>query len=297
MDIALETGSNETLARFKSYIDKGYFDYKQKSKGKFLPFEAATLKELASYKKFPFLVSPKYDGIRGILHSEYGLISRSSTPIANHHIRETLEGLGVGGLDGELLTLTNGKIDDFQIIQSKVNAEEGKPEFVYMVFDCFDCPSINYIDRMNAAKLKTITPYVKFTPFVTVHDLDFLCQVEKKWSAAYEGIMIRQLDAPYKHGRSSLKEGGLIKYKRFLDDEGSIMGMVELTNGEYGTGAFVVKWRGKIFNVGTGLSDNQRKEYWRIRHELIGKKKLTFKYQGLTNDGLPRFASFMRIRE
>ena len=43
----------------------------------------------------------------------------------------------------------------------------------------------------------------------------------------YEGVILRDPNAKYKHGRSTVKEGGLIKVKRFSDSEARILAMEE----------------------------------------------------------------------
>jgi DNA ligase-1 len=48
---------------------------------------------------------------------------------------------------------------------------------------------------------------------------------------------------------------------------------------------------GVVFNLGGGLSDEQRKNPPKIG------KMVTFKYYGFTKNGKPKFASFLRIRE
>jgi DNA ligase-1 len=45
---------------------------------------------------------------------------------------------------------------------------------------------------------------------------------------AFEGIIIRDPHAPYKYGRSTKKEGGMLKLKRFCEAEGEIVGFTQL---------------------------------------------------------------------
>lgn len=47
----------------------------------------------------------------------------------------------------------------------------------------------------------------------------------------------------------------------------------------------------KRFKIGTGFSDSER------RNPPVIGSTITYKYYGLTNKGLPRFASFLRIRK
>lgn len=295
MEIARETGDTEVIARFSQYATAGYFATKVKRpKGKFKPFGAAT-GTLAKIKKFPVWVAPKYDGFRGILHPEFGLITKQSKPIKNHYVRETLESYNVWHLDGEIVTYTDGKIDGFSKTQSKLSSEEGKPEFRYFVFDDFEFPNLNYQDRMANAIKKVNFKEGEIVVSSLVHDNNLLDALEDRYSRRHEGIIVRNPDAPYKFGKATLREGGLTKIKRFLDDEGVILAVNQLSDGSFGVGSFTVKWKGIIFNLGNGWTDAEGKEMWRRRHELV-KAKVTFKYQEIGANGAPRFSSFLGIR-
>ena len=48
---------------------------------------------------------------------------------------------------------------------------------------------------------------------------------------------------------------------------------------------------GKLFLIGTGFTDEVRK-----KPPPVGTT-ITYTYRGLTNTGLPRFASYLRVRE
>jgi DNA ligase-1 len=51
---------------------------------------------------------------------------------------------------------------------------------------------------------------------------ELIAYEEEQVVAGYEGICFRSPDSPYKHGRSTFKEGFLIKLKRFTTDEAVI---------------------------------------------------------------------------
>ena len=50
-------------------------------------------------------------------------------------------------------------------------------------------------------------------------------------------------------------------------------------------------WDGKVFLIGTGFTDEMRR-----RPPPVGTT-ITDTYRGLTNTALPRFASYLRVRE
>jgi DNA ligase-1 len=130
--------------------------------------------------------------------------------------------------------------------------------------------------------------------------------------------MLRTPNSPYKQGRSTLKEGWLLKVKRFKDSEAEIIGFeeqMENTNektkdelghskrsshkagmvGKGTLGKFLVReigstpWFGREFAIGTGegLTNELRQEIWDNRDKHLGKI-LTYKYQVHGIKELPR---------
>lgn len=108
-------------------------------------------------------------------------------------------------------------------------------------------------------------------------------------SAGGEGLMLHRADAPYRSGRTE----DLLKLKPYLDQEATVIehipGKGRLT-GRMGS-LLVETDAGRRFRLGTGFSDEQR-----LHPPPIGSR-VSYQYRGLTARGLPRFASFLRIRE
>ncbi len=103
-----------------------------------------------------------------------------------------------------------------------------------------------------------------------------------------EGLMLRRPGSKYEVGRSS----SLLKVKSFFDAEARVIEYAAGAGKHKGrTGALVVELpNGTRFSVGTGLSDKERQS-----PPPIGSI-ITFRYQELTDAGVPRFPSFVRIR-
>lgn len=104
-----------------------------------------------------------------------------------------------------------------------------------------------------------------------------------------EGLMLHRGDALYRASRSD----DLLKVKPHEDAEAQVIGYIQ-GQGKYAgaVGALRVKTAdGRIFRIGSGLSDA-------IRHRppAVGTW-VTYRYRGLHDSGLPRFATFVRIRE
>lgn len=284
------------------------------------PLLAGTIEDLETIR-FPVIASPKLDGIR-CLKLDGKAMSRTFKPLPNAHIQDFFSKLKLpDGLDGEIITFTDGKPDSFNDIQSKVMSEDGEFFFSYNMFDYVkDDPNKPFVLRIEELfKLK---------------QQDQTLAIDQKWiedivglkeyievmvdGMGHEGVMIRDPKGPYKMGRSGVKEQILCKIKKFQDDEGIVIGFTEkLTNmnkaekDAFGhtkrsshkankmpantLGAILVKWGDVTFEVGSGYNDEQRKEIWENQSKYLGKK-LTFKYQGIGSKGRPRFPIWLGFR-
>ena len=266
--------------------------------------------------KYPVLATPKLDGIRCLMVDGVAM-SRSMKPIPNKYIREQLKGLH--GLDGELML--NG---DFNDVLSGIMSVDGEPDFTYHVFDSFDKPEQEYEDRIEHLDWDIPSDYDSIisllTPIKIRNEQDLEAYLEECLANGYEGVMIRQPDSPYKFGRSTVNQGYLLKIKRFLDTEGTLLRVTEkMTNGneleqdELGyakrksckanlipagtAGGVVVNWQGHEVGLGfgPGITDAIKQDIWDRRKEL--KDELTkFSYQELSKDGIPRFGKMLSFR-
>jgi len=100
--------------------------------------------------------------------------------------------------------------------------------------------------------------------------------------------MLRRPGSRYEAGRSPT----LLKVKSFKDDEARVVGHTAGAGRHKGRlGALEVELRdGTRFSVGTGLSDQEREN-----PPPVGTI-ITFRYQELSNDGVPRFPSYVGVR-
>ena len=93
--------------------------------------------------------------------------------------------------------------------------------------------------------------------------------------------------------KKSKEKNDLLKLKKFTDTEAVVIGY-RAGKGQFSgkMGAIQVKSKtGKVFFIGSGFSYQEREQ-----PPAIGST-ITFRYQGLTNSGIPRFAVFIRLRE
>lgn len=113
-------------------------------------------------------------------------------------------------------------------------------------------------------------------------------RLESVLAAGGEGLMLHHALAPYRAGRSD----SLLKYKRGQDAEARVVGY-RPGKGKYAgmVGALlVVDAHGRRFALGSGLRDRDR-----ATPPVIGST-VTFRHDGLTAKGTPRFARYLRVR-
>ena len=244
--------------------------------------------------RYPVLASPKLDGIRGTMQGGV-LLSRSLKPIANKNVQKKFAHLPEGS-DGEFIVGDPTAKECYQKTNSVIMSHDKPADDVrFYAFDMLrDFPFSN---RHKQLILELNVPHVVIVPQVTINNADDLLTVEAAWlEDGYEGVMVRDPQGPYKHGRSSTKEGILLKLKRFEDAEAEIIGCYEEmknNNEEFrnelgrtarstakaglvgkGTlGGFDVRDldSGVEFQVGSGFDAAQRKDFWSRRETLRGK--------------------------
>jgi DNA ligase 1 len=104
-----------------------------------------------------------------------------------------------------------------------------------------------------------------------------------------EGLMLHLADAPYSTGRGDV----LLKLKPWLDAEATVIEHLPGKGKYLGMlGALLLETPdGRRFRLGTGFSDAQRRD-----PPAVGSL-ITYRYRELNQNGLPRFASFLRERE
>jgi DNA ligase-1 len=276
------------------------------------PMLAARVEDL-SLLRFPLLVTPKLDGIR-CLKLGGKLLSRSFKPIRNAFVNEQLADLP-DGTDGELV-IPNC---EFNGVTSGIMSADGQPDFRYAVFDVIaDAP---YSERVK--HIPSHPRVMAVEPELVDDLLQFQLREEAYLSHGHEGIMARAPSSPYKFGRSTLKEGYLLKRKPLEDSEAVIIGFEEgqhnanpqvpnafgymkRPGGAAGKvladtlGSFLVKdvSSGVEFSIGTGvgLTLQLRREIWLNRAAYLGRL-VTYSYQRCGTVDKPRFPRFKGFRD
>ncbi|EKO3389326.1 DNA ligase [Vibrio fluvialis] len=238
---------------------------------------------------YEYWQSEKLDGIRAIWNGKQ-LLTRNGNPI--YAPRWFTDPLPDYALEGELWA---GR-GHFALVQQTVldhtPSDEAWRKIDFMLFDMPDAAGdytkryYNLIHVVDSASSKHIK-YIEHTPVLSEQEL--LRYLDTLVNENGEGIMLRKVTARYQAGRSN----DLLKLKKHQDAEARVVGY-KIGNGKYKglMGSVLVRTdEGTEFYVGTGFSDEQR-----LNPPEIGSL-ITYRYNGLTAEGKPRFARFVRVRE
>ncbi|EPP25941.1 ATP-dependent DNA ligase [Vibrio fluvialis I21563] len=238
---------------------------------------------------YEYWQSEKLDGIRAIWNGKQ-LLTRNGNPI--YAPRWFTDPLPDYALEGELWA---GR-GHFALVQQTdldhTPSDEAWRKIDFMLFDMPDAAGdytkryYNLIHVVDSASSKHIK-YIEHTPLLSEQEL--LRYLDTLVNDNGEGIMLRKVTARYQAGRSN----DLLKLKKHQDAEARVVGY-KIGNGKYKglMGSVLVRTdEGTEFYVGTGFSDEQR-----LNPPEIGSL-ITYRYNGLTAEGKPRFARFVRVRE
>jgi|LakMenE18May11ns_1017448.scaffolds.fasta_scaffold9934128_4 DNA ligase-1 len=269
----------------------------------------------------------KLDGVRVITvvtGDGVNLFSRNGKPFENFpqiadaltSILEKLPSVNLGGrgyiFDGEIVG------ESFQQLMRQAH-RKGNAKTEGMVYHVFDIVPLPYFREGKWDKVQTVrlthleqfksqfetTDCIRIMPGMNVdlntaegHDV-MRRFAEASVEQGYEGIMIKDIDAPYECKRSS----AWMKWKPTITVDLNIVGFEEGTGRNVGRlGAIICEGvdndRTIRVNVGSGLSDSNRDEYWAARDELLDRvveveaDAVTQNQDGSYSLRFPRFVRF-----
>jgi len=236
-----------------------------------------------------YWVSEKLDGVRGYWDGKQ-LWTRSG--LAIDAPEWFTHGWPVIPMDGELWGGRGQFEATSATVRSGRSSEAGWRRLRFMVFD-LPGMAVNF-DTRKAALAERLTPppspWLAAVPQVKLADAAALQQMLAAVVAdGGEGLMLHRGDRPYRAGRSD----DLLKLKPDDDAEAKVVGHLP-GQGKYSgqLGALLVETSdGRRFRIGSGFTDAQR-----AAPPAIGSW-VTYRYNGLTDQGLPRFARFLRVRD
>jgi len=236
-----------------------------------------------------FLVSEKFDGVRAHWDGQQ-LRFRSGLPVAAP--AWFTQRLPATPLDGELW-LGRGR---FEALSGAVRrASPDETEWRALRYLVFEQPNGAGTFAERAARLEAITRETGFAPLQAVKQetLADRAALQRRLAevlrAGGEGLVLHRADALYLTGRSAV----LQKLKPQHDAEAVVVAH-EPGRGRHEGRLGALRVRnddGLVFRIGTGLSDAQR-----AAPPAVGSV-VSYTHRGHTEAGVPRFASFLRVRE
>jgi DNA ligase-1 len=230
-------------------------------------------------------MSEKLDGVRAYWNGKQ-LLSRLGNVL--HAPDWFIKGLPDHPLDGELFLARKSFQKTVAIVRRQDKSDHWK-QIKYLIFD-----APGHGGKFEE-RLKLLEGFAKHT-YAAVHP-HTLCkgmshlkeELAKIESVGGEGLMLRQPQSLYCCGRSST----LLKVKSFKDDEATVIAHEAGAGRHRGRlGALRVRLaNGTEFSIGTGLSDKERESPPAVGSIVI------FRYQELSDGGVPRFPSFHAVRD
>ncbi|MGV6988125.1 DNA ligase [Testudinibacter sp. P80/BLE/0925] len=232
-----------------------------------------------------WMMSEKLDGVRGFWDGKQ-LLSRNGNPLnpPDYFVQH----FPPFAIDGELFSQRG----EFEMISSIVRSADDRGWHKLKLY-VFDVPNA---DGDLNARLQTLADYLQQNPSAHIeiirqipiknkqHAEDFLAEVE---ALGGEGIVVRNPFIAYQQQRSSQ----ILKFKTTQDEECEVVAHHQ-GKGQFAQvlGALSCRNQRGVFRIGSGFNLQQRQN-----PPPIGSV-ITYQYRGLTKNGKPRFATFLRIR-
>jgi DNA ligase-1 len=256
-------------------------------------------------QQYPVIAMPKIDGVRA-LNQGGQLYGRSLKQHANRYVTKTFSLPEFDGFDGEMAAASSTSPRLVNLTSSALSTEDGEPFIIWWLFDyvCDATRHLPYEDRLlklhlyvQSLKDHDLFYNLRVVPSAVIENEEYLLQVEKRFlEDGYEGVILRDPDGRHKEGRSTVKEGGFMRIKRFVIEEAFVYGFEEaVTNnneakldergytkrsshkanlvgkGQVGTLLAVDLKSGQLITVGPGkLKHGVREHLFNNPHEILG---------------------------
>lgn len=236
-----------------------------------------------------YWVSEKLDGVRAYWDGKQ-LITRGGNVIAAP--AWFVADFPTQALDGELWLARNKFAETLSIVSKHQPIDSEWQNIRYYVFELPDAVG-TFTARVRAMQTLVAqqnSPYLKKVPqFRLANQEALFTKLQALEQQGAEGLMLHHQDSLYHTGRSQ----ALLKLKSYQDNEATVIGY-RPGKGKYQgmVGALIVRTAdGREFAIGSGLTDLLR------QNPPAKGTVVTYRYNGYTNNGIPRFARFLRVRE
>ena len=263
-----------------------------------------------------FALTLKLDGIRCIAikkHGKVSLLSRQGQKIQQaNQIEQEIKNLPLDNFvfDGELLVSNYKKLNSKTAykLTTKIVRKDGIKEGISLIV--FDFISLKEWESKKSTKpycerQKQFRQLIRNCQFLNSVPRFYVGEdkrkigelLEKVKQYHQEGLMLNIFDAPYIFTRTK----NLLKVKLMQDVDLKVIEVVE-GQGKYKgtTGALIVDYKGNPVRVGSGLSEENRNEFWSAPSKIIGRV-IQVQYFEETEDSTGkkslRFPVFKQVRE
>lgn len=235
-----------------------------------------------------YWVSEKFDGVRALWDGKQ-FISRGGN--IYHAPKWFIANFPNKRLDGELWISRQSFELLVSTVRDKTPDEQAWKAVKFMVFDMPDIEEVfdERLTQLSELIQSLQIPWLKAVEQIKVTDhkalMDYLDSITKLGA---EGLMLHKGSSLYRAKRS----GDLLKVKPYEDAEAVVIEHIG-GKGKYTDmmGAIVVALdNGDTFKIGSGFTDEERRNPPEIGAII------TYQFRGLTKNGIPRFATFLRIR-
>ena len=241
-----------------------------------------------------YWVSEKFDGVRGYWDGEK-FVTRGGERVAAPDWFTA--GWPKVPMDGELWAGRGQFARAVSTVRQQMPNDEAWRSIRFMVFDLpgEGGPFTDRLQTLNNELTTLPSPWIQVVAQSKVASHAALQELlSKTVKIGGEGLMLHRGASLYKAQRND----DLLKLKTHEDSEARVVAHIP-GKGKYAgmLGAMLVEipavegQPARRFKLGTGFSDAQRRD-----PPAMGTR-VTYRFRGLNDSGVPRFASFMRVRE
>jgi DNA ligase-1 len=235
-----------------------------------------------------YWLSEKYDGLRGFWNGQQLLTRGGEVVVAPGWFTEDWP---AEPMDGELW-IGRGRFEEaLSTVRRQTPMDDAWRRVRFMVFDLPAHPG-HFTERIRAyqALVRQLNqPWVQAVAQERVNShAELMARLDRLVKAGGEGLMLHRGDSLYRAERND----DLLKVKTHEDAEARVLQHLPGQGRHTGRmGSLLVETpEGVRFRLGTGFTDAQRE------HPPAVGEWVTFRFRGVNESGVPRFASFLRVR-
>jgi DNA ligase 1 len=255
----------------------------------------------------PWVAEEKLDGLRMATVEETPFTRNGKLITSAARILDDMDDILAGNVfDGE--NMGGGDAGDFDEASGQIRRKDGTTaeDAVYHVFDVVPIdqwrmrstiPHNERNEMLRELLGRRRRKHVVYVPHIDIGTNPPTAELTRlrdyMISKGFEGLILKRDDMPYQFKRSRY----LLKYKDMMDADGRIVGYYE-GKGKYKgmLGGFSIMVDGVPTNFGSGYSDQQRKQFWHDRDDMVGLTA-EVQYQNKTKKNAKcRFPVFLKMR-